>query len=121
MLDTTAVIVEGLEAALAAVRPGTTLHAVEDAWRRVIAKNGIVKDSRLGYPVGIGFPPTWGELTCSIRKGDHTVLEPGMTLHCIPALWLEDYGLVVSESFVVTETGARTFATFPRQLVCVDG
>jgi ectoine hydrolase len=121
MLDTTAVIVDGLEAALAAVRPGTTLHAVEDAWRRVIAKHGIVKDSRLGYPVGIGFPPTWGELTCSIRNGDHTVLEPGMTLHCIPALWLEDHGLVVSESFVVTETGARTFATFPRQLICVDG
>jgi len=44
-----------------------------------------------------------------------------MTLHCIPALWLEEYGLVVSESFVVTETGARTFASFPRKLFCVDG
>jgi hypothetical protein len=44
-----------------------------------------------------------------------------MTLHCIPALWLEDYGLVVSESFVVTATGARSFASFPRTLICVDG
>lgn len=120
MRDTTAVIVEGLEAALAAVKPGATLESIEDAWRRVIARHGIVKDSRLGYPVGIGFPPTWGELTCSIRKGDKTVLEPGMSFHCIPALWLDDYGLVVSESFVVTDTGAETFAKFPRKLFSVE-
>ena len=39
-----------------------------------------------------------------------------MTFHCIPAIWMDTYGLVISESFVVTETGAETFATFPRQL-----
>jgi hypothetical protein len=40
-----------------------------------------------------------------------------MTFHCIPALWMEKYGLVVSESFVVTPTGARTFADYPRALL----
>ena len=82
----------------------------------MIARHGIEKDSRIGYPVGIGFPPTWGELTCSLRAGDRTILEPGMTFHCIPAIWMDDYGLTISESFVVTETGAQTFADFPRQL-----
>lgn len=120
MLDTTAVIVEGLEAVLAAVKPGVLCEDLEAAWRHVIAKHGIVKDSRIGYPVGIGYPPTWGELTCSLRQGDRTVLEPGMTFHCIPALWLDEYGLVVSESFVVTETGAKTFANFPRKLLSKD-
>jgi hypothetical protein len=37
---------------------------------QVIARHGIEKDSRIGYPVGIGFPPTWGELTASLRAGD---------------------------------------------------
>jgi ectoine hydrolase len=120
MLDTTAIIVEGLEAVLAAVKPGATCEDLEAVWRRVIARHGIVKDSRIGYPVGIGYPPTWGELTCSLRQGDKTVLEPGMTFHCIPALWLESYGLVVSESFVVTESGAKTFASFPRKLFSKD-
>jgi Xaa-Pro aminopeptidase len=120
MADTAGVIAEGLEAALAAVKPGTVLESVEDAWRRVIAKHGIIKDSRIGYPVGIGYPPTWGELTCSIRKGDRTVLEPGMTFHCIPALWFENYGIVISESFVVTENGAASLANFPRKLFNVD-
>jgi ectoine hydrolase len=48
------------------------------------------------------------------------VLEPGMSFHRIPALWLDTYGLVVSESFVVTETGAGTFAKLPRKLFHVD-
>jgi ectoine hydrolase len=120
MLDTTKIIVEGLEAVLSAVKPGLALEELEGAWRRVIARYGIEKDSRIGYPVGIGYPPTWGELTCSLRQGDKTVLEPGMTFHCIPALWLDNYGLVVSESFAVTDKGAETFASFPRKLFYKD-
>ena len=116
LVDTTKVIAEGLNAALDAVKPGALCEEVEAAWKRTIAKHGIEKDSRIGYPVGIGYPPTWGELTCSFRAGDKTVLEEGMTFHCIPALWMEKYGLVVSESFVVTAKGAKTFANFPRTL-----
>ncbi len=117
--DLAKVIAEGLEAVLDAVKPGALCEDLEAAWRRVIARHGIEKDSRIGYPVGIGYPPTWGELTCSLRQGDQTLLEPNMTFHCIPALWLDDTGLVISESFVVTETGAKTFADFPRQLFTV--
>jgi Xaa-Pro aminopeptidase len=116
MADLAAVIAEGLNAVLDTVKPGLVLEELAAVWTAVISRHGIEKDSRIGYPVGIGYPPTWGELTCSIRKGDRTVMEPGMTFHCIPALWLEDYGLVISESFVVTEAGARTFANFPRKL-----
>jgi ectoine hydrolase len=116
MTSTAAVIVEGLNAVLDAVKPGVMCQDLEAVWRRTISKHGIEKDSRIGYPVGIGYPPTWGELTCSLRAGDTTVLEKNMTFHCIPALWLEKYGLVVSESFVVTEQGASTFAKFPRKL-----
>jgi Xaa-Pro aminopeptidase len=101
---------------LDAVRPGVVCEELAQVWSRVIARHGIEKDSRIGYPVGIGYPPTWGELTCSLRAGDRTVLEPNMTFHCIPAIWMDSYGLVISESFVVTEAGAHTFADFPRKL-----
>ena len=116
MTRLTGVIAEGLEAVLDSVKPGILCEDLEVAWKKVISRHGIEKDSRIGYPVGIGYPPTWGELTCSLRAGDRTELEPGMTFHCIPALWLDDYGLVISESFVVTESGAKTFANFPRVL-----
>ena len=116
MLDLASVIAEGLAAVLDAVKPGVVLEELAAVWTAVISRHGIEKDSRIGYPVGIGYPPTWGELTCSMRKGDRTVMEPNMTFHCIPALWMEDFGLVISESFAVTEAGARTFADFPRKL-----
>jgi Xaa-Pro aminopeptidase len=120
LLHTTAIIREGLEAALDAVRPGALCQDIEAAWKKVIARHGIEKDSRLGYPVGIGYPPTWGELTCSLRAGDTTVMEENMTFHAIPALWSADHGLVVSESFAVTPQGARCFADYPRELLTPD-
>ena len=114
-----AVIAEGLEAVLSTVRAGVTCHDLAMAWQGVIRRHGVEKDSRIGYPVGIGFPPTWGELTASIREGDETVLEPGMTFHCIPAIWLEETGVVISETFAVTNTGADVFADCPRELFTV--
>jgi len=117
LVRTTSIIREGLEAALDVVRPGIECQDMATAWNKVILKYGIEKDSRIGYPVGIGFPPTWGELTCSLRSGDTTVMEENMTFHCIPALWLEKFGLVVSETFVVTKNGAQIFADCPRELL----
>jgi Xaa-Pro aminopeptidase len=116
MTDLAKIIAEGLNAVLETAQPGALCEELEAAWKTVISGYGIEKDSRIGYPVGIGYPPTWGELTASLRQGDKTVLEPNMTFHCIPALWLDTYGLVISESFVITEQGAKTFADFPRQL-----
>lgn len=110
------VIAEGLEAVLESVRPGIVCEDLAAAWKKVISRHGIEKDSRIGYPVGIGYPPTWGELTASLRTGDRTVLEEGMTFHCIPAIWLDEYGIVISESFAVTEHGAECFADYPRIL-----
>ena len=120
-MDTVAkVIAEGLEAVLNRVKPGVACEELATAWKDVTTKHGIEKDSRIGYPVGIGFPPTWGELTASIRAGDKTVLEEGMTFHCIPAIWLDTYGIVISETFAVTKNGADCFADYPRILFAKD-
>ena len=111
------VIAEGLHAVLEKVRPGAVCEELAAAWKSVISRHGIEKDSRIGYPVGIGFPPTWGELTASLRVGDRTELQANMTFHCIPAIWMDQYGLVISETFAVTERGAECFAEFPRVLL----
>ncbi|MEM7443909.1 MAG: hypothetical protein AAF414_11330 [Pseudomonadota bacterium] len=36
-----------------------------------------------------------------------------MAFHCILVIWLDDCGLVISGSFVVTETSAESFADIP--------
>ncbi len=42
--DTAAAVLEGMDAVLAATRPGVTAEAVEMAWRRVIERHGLKKE-----------------------------------------------------------------------------
>lgn len=115
--DTAKVVVEGLAAALEAAKPGALAHEVEDAWRKTAAKGGVVKESRIGYSTGCNYPPDWGEHTLSLRPGDMTMLQPNMTIHCIPGVWMDDWGIEISECFHVTDKGAVPFADVPRDLV----
>ncbi|WHY91385.1 M24 family metallopeptidase [Neobacillus cucumis] len=110
------VAVEGINACLEMIRPGIAAEEIEETWRKTIEKSGFVKESRLGYSMGCNYPPDWGEHTVSIRKGDKTILQPNMTFHLIPGLWLDKYGFEVSESIRITETGCETFAKLPRDL-----
>ena len=114
--ETATIVVDGLEAALDTVKPGVTCETVEEAWREEVAKHGIEKADRIGYSVGLGYPPDWGEHTASLRPGDETVLEEDMTFHTIPALWFDEFGVELSETFRVTATGVETLAEFPRRL-----
>jgi ectoine hydrolase len=113
---TVEITLEGLQAALDTVKPGVTCEAVEAAWRKVLAKYGYAKESRIGYSMGLNYPPDWGEHTASLRPGDQTVLQPNMTFHCIPGMYFDNFGVSISEAFRVTETGYETFARFPREL-----
>ncbi|MBB4233308.1 M24 family metallopeptidase [Rhizobium mongolense] len=105
--------VAGLEAALAAVKPGATCSDVATAFYTTLQKHGFEKESRCGYAIGID----WTEPTASLRTGDLTVLKPNMTFHLMLGNWIDDdFGYVISESFRVTETGVETFSTLPREI-----
>lgn len=114
--DTAEIVVEGLNTALDAVKPGVRCEEVELAWRSIIARAGLAKESRIGYSMGLNYPPDWGEHTASLRPGDQTILAPNMTFHMILGMWMDDWGFECSESFRVTEGGCETFADFPRKL-----
>jgi len=115
--DLAAVVVEGVALAIDAARPGNTAEDVEAAWRRALAKAGLEKESRIGYAVGLNYPPDWGEHTISLRAGDTTVLEPGMTFHLIPAMWLDGWGLEITETILIGETGAEPLCAYERDLL----
>lgn len=110
------IVIEGMEAAMDTAQAGVTAEQVEKAWRDTIAKYGVEKEDRIGYSMGLGYPPDWGEHTASLRPGDETVLEKDMTFHMIPGLWLDDIGVELSETFRVTANGVEVLADFPREL-----
>lgn len=115
--DLASVVAEGLTSALESIKPGVTCEEVERVWAKSIAKSGFIKDSRIGYSMGLNYPPDWGEHTASFRPGDKTVLQPNMTFHMIPGIWLDDCGVDISESFRVTESGIELFTHYPRKLL----
>ena len=114
------VIVEGGDRALEAARPGATCAEVEAVWQKVLNRDGYRKESRVGYSIGVGFPPDWGERTASLRPGDATVLEAGMCFHFQSGMWLDDLGAAISESFVVTANGGERLCAVDRELFVVD-
>jgi len=109
-------VVQGLQETLAFIHPGVTAEEVEERWRKAIAHTGLVKPSRVGYAFGLNYVPDWGEHTVSLRPGDKTILAPGMTLHFMPGIWLENYGFECSEPILVTENGCKKFIDFPQKL-----
>jgi Xaa-Pro dipeptidase len=109
-------VIAGLQETLAFIKPGVTAEEVEERWRNAIAHTGVVKPSRVGYSFGLNFVPDWGEHTVSLRPGDKTILEPGMTLHFMPGIWLETYGFECSEPLLIKEDGCEKFIEFPQKL-----
>ena len=109
-------MVEGCNAALSVAKPGATTGQVATAYGDVVARGGYDKDSRCGYPIGID----WLETSCSLRSDDPTVLQVSMVFHLMLGMWIEDdFGAVVSETFVVTPQGCEALSQIERDLLVV--
>jgi Xaa-Pro aminopeptidase len=116
LLETAKAVFEGMSAVLNVIRPGISAQAVAGAWRQVIAQYGLNKESRIGYSIGLGYPPDWGEHTISLRPGDGTLLEASNTLHCILGMWMDGWGMEISETILVTQQGCECLTDFPREV-----
>ena len=98
-------VLDALDAGLDAARAGNRASDLARRFFSVMEEAGFQKEGRCGYPIGISYPPDWGERTISLRATDDSVLEPGMTFHFMPGLWMDTWGLEITESFVVVEDG----------------
>lgn len=115
-LDAEKATLEGMEAGLALAKPGSKCEDVAIAFYGVLEKYGIQVGNRVGYSVGLSYPPDWGEHTMSFRRGDMTVLQPGMTLHFMTGLWFDDWGFEITETILITPEGHECLARVPRKL-----
>ncbi|MEM7211410.1 MAG: M24 family metallopeptidase [Pseudomonadota bacterium] len=117
MLRAEEAVLEGINAGIDAARPGNTAGDIARAFYAVLNRHGVEREGRAGYPIGLSYPPDWGERTFSIRPEDETVLEADMTFHFMPALWMEDWGLEITEPLLIRKDGpAECLANIPRKL-----
>ncbi|MBE3637301.1 ectoine hydrolase DoeA [Mangrovicoccus algicola] len=121
ILDAEQAVLEGMEAGLEAARPGNTCEDIAIGFFSALERHGIQKDNRAGYSIGLSYPPDWGERTMSIRRGDRTVLQPGMTFHFMTGLWMDSWGYETTESIAISEEGPpEVFCNIPRKMLIKD-
>jgi Xaa-Pro dipeptidase len=120
LFDTAVAVEEGLDAVLETIRPGVAAGEVHRAWQNVLDKYDLEKESRIGYSIGVGYSPDWGEHTVSLRAGEETELEQNMTIHVMLGMWLDDWGMELSETVVVTKDSVECLTHFPRKVQVID-
>ncbi len=113
--------IDAVSAAMETIKPGVTPHEADLAARAVTTKAGFSEyhRNRLGYSIGVSYPPDWGEgEIISLQQHEHRPLQAGMTFHMPPlCLKYREFGIGFSESIVVTETGCERLSNLPREIV----
>ena len=92
------------------------LGAAHAAWQGVLDRYGLEKKSRIGYSIGVGYSPDWGEHTISIRPGELTEIPENAVLHVILGMWMADWGMEISETIHVRAGDATCLTHFPREV-----
>ena len=114
LLETAKAVEEGIEAVLSVLKANATGDAAHAAWQGVLNRYGLTKESRIGYSIGVGYSPDWGEHTISVRPGDMTPIPENAVIHVILGMWMEDWGMELSETIHVRANDAVCLTNFPR-------
>ncbi len=116
-----AAVLEAVEAALGAVRPGQPASSVDEAARQALARRRL--DEAFGHSTGHGLglevheEPRVGRAAGS---GPPVVLEPGMVFTVEPGVYLPGIGGVrIEDDVVVTPGGFELLTEVPRSLIVV--
>jgi Xaa-Pro dipeptidase len=114
-----AVVVDANAAGRAAAGPGVACRTIDAAARAVIeaAGYGPAFIHRTGHGIGLEVHEA------PYLRGDNpAILKPGMTFTVEPGIYLAGRGGVrVEDNIVITDEGATTLSTLPRQLQILPG
>jgi Xaa-Pro dipeptidase len=110
-----AIVLEANQAGRQAATPGVRAEKVDAAARQVIAAAGYGDyfTHRTGHGIGME-----AHETPYIRAGNDQILLAGMTFTIEPGIYLPERGGVrIEDNVVITETGAETLSSLPRELI----
>lgn len=122
VLATADALSQAFTAAVEAVRPGAPVGAPDAACNAALAPHDLVqrRAHRIGYSLGIAYPPTWLEAMI-LDAGDPHVFAPNMSFTMEPNLVFdtEGWGLKLGDTVLCTEGGAERLSSLPTGLTVV--
>lgn len=120
-LKTTAnAVEEGMAAVMDALKAGVMAGDVHLAWQNVLDRYGLEKKSRIGYSIGTAYAPDWGEHTLSFRPKEPTIVPENAVVHIILGMWMDGWGMELSETLHVQENGCARLCDFPQHVHVVS-
>ncbi len=120
LIITAQAVGEGMDEVLRAMKAGALCCDVHAAWQAVLDGYGLEKKSRIGYSIGVGYSPDWGEHTISFRPDDRTMLPENAVVHIILGMWMDGWGMELSETIHVRANDAICLTQFPRDVHVID-
>lgn len=112
-----ALVLAANRAAIAAVKPGVTFAAVDQAARSVIeaAGYGAFFTHRTGHGIGI-LVHEYPDVSAVNAK----IVEPGMTFSIEPGIYLPGrYGVRIEDLVIATEDGCEILNQYSKELTCI--
>lgn len=120
-LRTTASAVEdGMAAVMGSLKAEVIAGDVHSAWQNVLDKYGLEKKSRIGYSIGTAYAPDWGEHTLSFRPNEPTIVPENAVVHIILGMWMDGWGMELSETLHVQANGCTRLCDFPQHVHVVS-
>ena len=109
-----------MAAVMGALKAGVTAGDVHAAWLAVLNRYGLEKASRIGYSIGAAYAPDWGEHTLSFRANEPTIVPENAVVHVILGMWMDDWGMELSETLHVRSSDCRRLCDFPQHVHIVE-
>ena len=113
---TAAAVEEGMAAVTGVLKAGVVAGDVHAAWQAVLDRYDLEKPSRIGYSIGVGYAPDWGEHTLSFRAGETTIVPEDAVVHVILGMWMDDWGMELSETLHVRRNDCVRMCDFPQHV-----
>jgi len=109
-----------MAAVMDSLKPGAIAGDVHAAWQRVLDRYGLEKPSRIGYSIGVGYAPDWGERTLSFRPREATPVPDNAVVHVILGMWMDNWGMELSETIHVRGDRCERMCDFPQHVHVVE-
>ncbi|MBZ5705437.1 MAG: Xaa-Pro peptidase family protein [Acidobacteriia bacterium] len=108
---------EAQQAAVAAVRPGVSVGEVDGAARKLLQRNGLVRNFTHSTGHGVGLEIHEAP---RVASGQTETLHPGMVITIEPGVYIPGkWGVRIEDMVVVTERGCEVLTPTSKELIAI--
>ncbi|TBU86247.1 M24 family metallopeptidase [Phytopseudomonas dryadis] len=116
-------LTEAFNAAVDVARPGTPVGEANTVCNAILDRIDLSRTRvhRIGYSLGLAYPPTWLEAMMVDEADDH-VFQPNMSFSIEPnlSLYSEGFGIKLGDTVLCAADGSHSLSELAPELVVID-